>query len=109
MLCHNLKETTEFVDEISPSYLIKTIYKEEKYFTETKLKNLATPKAILFGFGLIALAIAFVSYSSTIIKPTYAISNNVVANRLVDKINKLRQDILADHNQLYAMIKQNCK
>ena len=36
------------------------------------MKNLTTPKAILFGLGLIALAIASVPYSSKIIKPAYA-------------------------------------
>ena len=40
------------------------------------MKNLTTPQAILFGLGLIALAIASVPYASTIIKPAYA-SNNV--------------------------------
>ena len=40
------------------------------------MKNLTTPQAILCGLGLIALAIASVPYSSTIIKPAYA-SNNI--------------------------------
>ena len=40
------------------------------------MKNLTSPQAILFGLGLIALAIATVPYSSTIIKPAYA-SNGV--------------------------------
>ena len=40
------------------------------------MKNLTTPKAILFGLGLIALAIASVPYSSKIVKPAYA-SNGV--------------------------------
>ena len=38
------------------------------------MKNLTTPKAILFGMGLIALAIASVPYSSQIIKPAFASS-----------------------------------
>ena len=38
------------------------------------MKNLTTPQAILCGLGLIALAIATVPYSSTIIKPAYAAS-----------------------------------
>ena len=38
------------------------------------MKNLTTPKAILFGLGLIALAIASVPYSSQIIKPAFAFS-----------------------------------
>ena len=33
------------------------------------MKNLTTPQAILFGFGLIALAIVTVPYSSKIVKP----------------------------------------
>ena len=36
------------------------------------MKNLTTSKAILFGLGLIALAIASVPYSSQIIKPAFA-------------------------------------
>ena len=39
------------------------------------MKNLTTPKAILFGLGLIALAIASAPYSSQIIKPAFANSN----------------------------------
>ena len=38
------------------------------------MKNLTTPQAILFGFGLVALAIASVPYSSQIVKPAYASS-----------------------------------
>tara|TARA_B100000029_G_scaffold452366_1_gene477540 strand:+ start:52 stop:258 length:207 start_codon:yes stop_codon:yes gene_type:complete len=41
------------------------------------MKNLTTPKAILFGLGLIALAIASVPYSSQIIKPVFASSDKV--------------------------------
>ena len=40
------------------------------------MKNLTTPQAILCGFGLVALAIASVPYSSQIVKPAYA-SNGV--------------------------------
>ena len=40
------------------------------------MKNLTTPQAILCGLGLIALAIASVPYSSSIVKPAYA-SNGV--------------------------------
>ena len=36
------------------------------------MKNLTTPKAILFGLGLIALAIASLPYSSNITKPAMA-------------------------------------
>ena len=40
------------------------------------MKNLTTPQAILCGFGLVALAIASVPYSSQIVKPAHA-SNGV--------------------------------
>ncbi len=40
------------------------------------MKNLTTPQAILFGLGLIALAIASAPYSSKIVKP--ALANNGV-------------------------------
>ena len=36
------------------------------------MKNLTTPKAILFGLGLIALAIASFPYSSNVVKPAHA-------------------------------------
>ena len=36
------------------------------------MKKLTTPQAILFGFGLIALAIVSVPYSSQIVKPAHA-------------------------------------
>ena len=36
------------------------------------MENLTAPKAILFGLGLIALAIASVPYSSLLIKDAYA-------------------------------------
>ena len=40
------------------------------------MKNLTTPQSILCGFGLVALAIASVPYSSQIVKPAFA-SNGV--------------------------------
>ena len=40
------------------------------------MKTITTPQAILVGFGLVALAIASIPYSSQIIKPAYA-SNGV--------------------------------
>ena len=36
------------------------------------MENLTTPKAILFGLGLIALAIASVPYSSMLVKEAHA-------------------------------------
>ena len=44
--------------------------------SEMIMKNLTVPQAILFGLGLIALAIASVPYSSKIVKPAFA-SNGV--------------------------------
>ena len=46
------------------------------------MKNLTTPKAILFGLGLIALAIASVPYSSSIVKPAFA--NNIQKVEICD-------------------------
>ena len=40
------------------------------------MKNLTTPQAILFGFGLVALAIASIPYSSQVVTPALA-SNGV--------------------------------
>ena len=40
------------------------------------MKNLTTPQAILFGFGLVALAIACIPYSLQVVTPAFA-SNSV--------------------------------
>ena len=47
------------------------------------MKNLTTPQAILFGFGLVALAIASVPYSSQVITPALA-SNSVQKVQICD-------------------------
>ena len=41
------------------------------------MKNLTTPQAILFGFGLVALAIASIPYSSQVVTPALAGSHGV--------------------------------
>lgn len=41
------------------------------------MKNLTTPQAILFGFGLVALAIASIPYSSQVVTPALASSHGV--------------------------------
>ena len=41
------------------------------------MKNLTTPQSILCGFGLVALAIASIPYSSQIVKPANANANGV--------------------------------
>ena len=73
------------------------------------MRNITTPQAILCGLGLIALAITLAPHSSSFVKPAYAISNNVVVDDIVSEVKKLRQAILTDHNQLYALIKETCK
>ena len=52
------------------------------------MKNLTTPQAILFGFGLVALAIASIPYSSQVITPALA-SNHVQKVQLCDSDGRL--------------------
>ena len=47
------------------------------------MKNLSMIKAILFGFGFIAIAIASVLHSDLIIKPAYALSNVVIMDPIL--------------------------
>ena len=51
------------------------------------MKKLTTPKAILFGFGLIALSIVSVPYSSKLISYAHA-SNNLTKQDVRDVLNK---------------------
>ena len=44
---------------------------------DKQMKNLTTPQAILCGFALIALAIASIPYSSSIVSPAQATSSDV--------------------------------
>ena len=80
------------------------------------MKNLTTSKSILIGFGLIALSIATLPYSSKIVKPAFAVSNNVVIDyiignrdRILSKLTNIEKNMLSEHNQLYATIKDSCK
>ena len=57
------------------------------------MKKMTTPQAILFGFGLVALAIASVPYSSKIIKPAYA-SNGVHKIAICNEYGNKCADIL---------------
>ena len=41
------------------------------------MKNLTIPQAIVFGFGLVALAIASIPYSSQVVTPALASSHGV--------------------------------
>ena len=63
------------------------------------MKNLTTPKAILFGLGLIALAIASVPYSSQLIKPAFAFSNQVL-------LTFIKSDIRNQTEKLTEVIKK---
>lgn len=56
------------------------------------MKKLTTPKAILFGFGLIALAIASVPYSSKIVSYAHA-SNNLTKQDVRDVLNSCTPQI----------------
>ena len=47
------------------------------------MKNLTTPQAILCGFGLVALAIASIPYSSQIIKPAFANSDSDIQKVMI--------------------------
>ena len=51
------------------------------------MKNLTTPQAILFGFGLVALAIASIPYSSKVITPAFA-SNGAQKVAICDEWGK---------------------
>jgi len=57
------------------------------------MKNLTTPKAILCGLGLVALAIASIPYSSKVITPAYA-SNGVQKIAICDSVGFNCADIL---------------
>ena len=57
------------------------------------MKNLTTPQAILFGLGLIALAIASASYSSKIVKPAFA-SNEFHEDAICDETGSTCTSIL---------------
>ena len=53
--------------------------------------DLTTPKAILFGLGLIALAIASVPYSSQIIKPAFASSDSDIQKVMICNYNTFNE------------------
>ena len=56
------------------------------------MKKLTTPKAILLGFGLIALAIASVPYSSKLVSYANA-SSNLTKQDVRDVLNKCTPQI----------------
>ena len=52
---------------------------------DKQMKNLTTPQAILCGFALIALAIASIPYSSSIVSPARATGHTVQKVTICDK------------------------
>ena len=52
------------------------------------MKKLTTPQAILFGFGLTALAIVSVPYSLQVVKPAFA-SNGVTKIAICNEVGHL--------------------
>ena len=59
------------------------------------MENLTTPKAILFGLGLIALAIASVPYSSMLVKDAQA--NNIQRVQICGKGTDIYTDKISFH------------
>ena len=62
------------------------------------MKNLTTPQSILCGFGLVALAIASVPYSSQIVKPAYA-SNGVNKIAICNQSGSRCANIIGGNNK----------
>ena len=67
-------EETTLLDALSCHSLIsfKSAILAPQQAKEKQMKNLTTPQAILCGFALIALAIASIPYSSSIVAPAHA-------------------------------------
>ncbi len=64
------------------------------------MKNLTTPQAILCGFGLVALAIASIPYSSQIVKPA-------LANSGVQKVTICSPDGYSCGDNWVQLVRQN--
>ena len=64
------------------------------------MKNLTTPHAILFGFGLVALAIASVPYSSLIVKQAFA-SNGVHKIAICEKDGNKCAELSGSRLEIY--------
>ena len=59
------------------------------------MKNLTTPQAILFGFGLVALAIASIPYSSQVVTPALASSHGVHKIAICDETGTKSSNVLS--------------
>ena len=68
------------------------------------MENLTTPKAILFGFGLIALAIASVPYSSMLVKEAQA--SNIQRVQICGMVKTFGPDEMQCAGLLYAYDEQ---
>ena len=57
------------------------------------MKNLTTPQAILFGFGLVTLAIASIPYSSQVVTPSLVSSHGIHKFAICDELGQTCADI----------------
>ena len=64
------------------------------------MKNLTTPQAILFGFGLVALAIASIPYSSQVVTPALA-SNGVHKIAICEKDGNKCAELSGSRLEIY--------
>ena len=65
------------------------------------MKNLTTPQAILFGFGLVALAIASIPYSSQVVTPALANSHGVHKIAICEKDGNKCAELSGSRLEIY--------
>ena len=72
-------EETTLLDALSclSSISFKSAILAPQQAKDKQMKNLTTPQAILCGFALIALAIASIPYSSSVVSQAHAVNNTV--------------------------------
>ncbi len=72
-------EETALLDALSclSPILFKSAILAPQQAKDKQMKNLTTPQAILCGFALIALAIASIPYSSSVVSPAQAYADRV--------------------------------
>ena len=75
-------EETTLLDALSCHSLLlfKSAILAPQQAKDKQMKNLTTPQAILCGFALVALAIASLPYSSSIVTPAHADSGEVASD-----------------------------